>query len=55
MREQALPYRYFLVRGTEMPNLNPTNPRFRLLIEVWKRLPLSVTKIMGPWIVRHLP
>jgi FemAB-related protein (PEP-CTERM system-associated) len=55
MREQALPYRYFLVRGTEMPNLNPTNPKFRLLIEAWKRLPLSVTKIMGPWIVRHLP
>jgi FemAB-related protein (PEP-CTERM system-associated) len=55
MREQALPYKYLLVRSTEMPNLNPTNPKFRLLIEAWKRLPLSVTKIMGPWIVRHLP
>jgi FemAB-related protein (PEP-CTERM system-associated) len=55
MREQALPYRYFLVRGEGMPNLNPTNPKFRLMIEVWKRLPLSLTKIMGPWIVRHLP
>jgi FemAB-related protein (PEP-CTERM system-associated) len=55
MREQALPYRYFLVRGREMPNLNPTNPKFRLMIEAWKRLPLSVTKIVGPLIVRHLP
>jgi FemAB-related protein (PEP-CTERM system-associated) len=55
MREQALPYKYFLVRRTEMPNLNPTNPRFRLMIEAWKRLPLSVTKVIGPWIVRHLP
>jgi FemAB-related protein (PEP-CTERM system-associated) len=55
MVERSLPYKFFLVRGKEPPNLNPTNPKFRLLIEAWKRLPLSVTKIIGPWIVRNLP
>jgi FemAB-related protein (PEP-CTERM system-associated) len=55
MNERALPYRYFLVRAKELPNLNPTNPRFRVFIRAWKRLPLNVTMKLGPMIVRHLP
>jgi FemAB-related protein (PEP-CTERM system-associated) len=55
MSERPLPYKYLLVRGKELPNLNPTNPKFRMLIEIWKRLPLSLTKLIGPRIVRHLP
>jgi FemAB-related protein (PEP-CTERM system-associated) len=55
MRERPLLYQYFLVRRKEMPNLNPSNPKFRLMIEAWKRLPLSATKVIGPWIVRNLP
>jgi len=55
MRERHLPYQYFLVRAKEMPNLNPTNPKFDLLIKAWKRLPLGVTKVIGPRIVKNLP
>jgi FemAB-related protein (PEP-CTERM system-associated) len=55
MRERALPYRYFLVRAREVPNLNPTNPRFALLIRAWKQLPLRVTTSLGPLVVKHLP
>ncbi|MCI0337024.1 MAG: FemAB family PEP-CTERM system-associated protein [Acidobacteria bacterium] len=55
MTERSLPYKYFLVRTGEMPNLNPTNPKFKLMIEAWKRLPLGVTKLIGPKIVRNLP
>jgi len=55
MAETALPYRFLLVRADRMPNLNPMNPKLKLLIETWKRLPLSFTKLIGPMVVRYLP
>lgn len=55
MNERALPYGYFLVTARHMPNLNPLNPKFRLVVETWKRLPLPLTKLLGPRIVRNLP
>ncbi len=54
MTERALPYNFFLVRAAKMPNLNPTNPNFKLMIEIWKRMPLGLTKMIGPKIVKHL-
>ena len=55
MSERPLPYRYYLVRATQMPSLNPANPKFELMIKVWKRLPVGLTKLLGPMIVRKLP
>jgi FemAB-related protein (PEP-CTERM system-associated) len=55
MTARVLPYGYYLVRATRTPSLNPLNPRYRLPIELWKRLPLSLTKLLGPRIVRGLP
>lgn len=54
---QAYPhYWYTLVpAGTQAPELNPDNPKFRLMIAVWKRLPVWLTKIIGPPIVANLP
>jgi hypothetical protein len=43
------------VRAKELPNLNPTNPRFEKMIQIWKHLPLGVTKVVGPMIVKNLP
>ncbi len=55
MEVKPLSYQFYLVRAQEMPNLNPTNPKFELMINVWKRLPLGITKLVGPKIVRNLP
>jgi len=55
MTETPLPYKFFLVRAKRAPNLNPMNPKFKLMIEAWKRLPLSLTKLIGPMIVKYLP
>jgi FemAB-related protein (PEP-CTERM system-associated) len=55
MNERALPYRTLLVRAQRPPNLNPTNPKYRWMIDVWKRLPLGVTKLLGPRLVKYLP
>jgi FemAB-related protein (PEP-CTERM system-associated) len=49
-----LGYQYRLSEGHEMPDLNPLNPKYRLLIETWKRLPLPVANLLGPPIVKGL-
>lgn len=51
---QALPYHYHLVRAKSMPEINPNNPKYALLITVWKKLPLSVSRMLGPLISRYV-
>jgi FemAB-related protein (PEP-CTERM system-associated) len=55
MTETALPYNFLLLGAQSMPDLNPMNPKFKWLIETWKRLPLGFTKLIGPMIVKYLP
>jgi FemAB-related protein (PEP-CTERM system-associated) len=49
-----LAYEFHLVRAEKIPDLNPLNPRFRAFISAWRRLPLPLTKLLGPPIVRCL-
>jgi len=49
-----LAYEYYLVEKNETPNLNPANPKYKLLIDMWKRLPLTVAGRLGPPIARRL-
>jgi FemAB-related protein (PEP-CTERM system-associated) len=51
---EPLHYEYRLLRGTAVPDVNPLNPKFRYFIEAWKRLPLPVANVIGPWIARDL-
>ena len=50
-----LAYQYVLVNGRDIPNISPSNPRLRLFIEGWKRLPMPITKWLGPPLTRWLP
>jgi FemAB-related protein (PEP-CTERM system-associated) len=49
-----LPYRYRLAEGASVPDHNPLNPKYRLFIAAWKKLPLPVANRIGPFIVRGL-
>jgi FemAB-related protein (PEP-CTERM system-associated) len=51
---QPLHYRYKLVRAGSVPENNPNNPKYRLFIKLWQRLPLAVTNFIGPHIVKNL-
>jgi FemAB-related protein (PEP-CTERM system-associated) len=51
---QPLPYEYFLVQAEELPNLSPNNPKYRLLIDTWSRLPLPVANTFGPLVAPYL-
>jgi FemAB-related protein (PEP-CTERM system-associated) len=51
---EPLYYEYLLVGADEMPEVNPTNPRYRLFIEGWKRMPLWLSQRLGPLLARNL-
>lgn len=46
---------YWTLAGQHLPELNPHNPKFTAAINMWRKLPLSITRIMGPMIVKNLP
>jgi FemAB-related protein (PEP-CTERM system-associated) len=52
---QTLPWCYQLTAEGEMPGLNKENESFSLAIRLWKKMPLCVSKIVGPPIARNLP
>jgi FemAB-related protein (PEP-CTERM system-associated) len=51
---QSLFYEFRLMRGSELPQHNPNNPKYKVMIEAWRRLPLSVANRLGPLVVRNL-
>jgi FemAB-related protein (PEP-CTERM system-associated) len=51
---QPLYYAYYLVKARDVPDLNPSNPRYRLFIQAWQRLPLGVSRVVGPWLAKGL-
>ena len=51
---ESMSYEFHLVRATEMPDVNPLNPKYRLFIAGWKRLPLPISRMLGPFLSRSL-
>lgn len=49
-----LEYEYRLKPGAGLPEKNPNNPKYRLFIEAWKRLPLPVANRLGPFLIASL-
>jgi len=48
-------WQYLLEDGAALPELNPSNPKFRLAVKGWQRLPVALTRLLGPRIVRNIP
>lgn len=51
---QALHYEYYLRRGGRLPDASPNNPKYKLMIALWSRLPLGVANRLGPLVSRYL-
>ncbi|MGQ9651627.1 MAG: FemAB family XrtA/PEP-CTERM system-associated protein [Phycisphaerae bacterium] len=49
-----LHYQYWSRPGHEVTILSPEHPKFRRRVEVWKRMPLCLTRWIGPRISRSL-
>jgi FemAB-related protein (PEP-CTERM system-associated) len=49
-----LAYEYCLYRRASIPENNPLNPKYRALIALWRRLPISLANLIGPHLVKGL-
>ena len=49
-----LHYEYCLFKRDAIPQNNPNNPKYQLMIKTWRKLPISVANFLGPFIVRSL-
>ena len=51
---QPLYYEHYLQSLTEVPAINPLNPKYAMMIALWRRFPLPVANFLGPFIAREL-
>lgn len=49
-----LHYEYQLFKRDAVPQNNPNNPKYKLMIEAWRRMPIGMANRLGPFIVRSL-
>ena len=49
-----LHYQYCLYRRESIPQNNPSNAKYKLLIATWRRMPIGLANWLGPFIVRNL-
>jgi serine/alanine adding enzyme len=54
-QEVPLHWVYWVPEGKTLPEVNNQNPRYQLAIRIWQKLPVSITKLIGPSIVKRLP
>jgi len=52
---KQLHWQYYLNRCDKIPAINPDNEKYRIFINLWRKLPLSVANILGPKVIRNFP
>jgi FemAB-related protein (PEP-CTERM system-associated) len=53
-REIRLDYNYLMRKLKDIPDMDPRNPRYRIQIALWRKMPLFVTKAVGPRLISGL-
>ncbi len=51
---RPLHYQYCLYQRDAIPQNNPSNAKYKLLISAWRRMPIGFANWLGPYIVRSL-
>jgi FemAB-related protein (PEP-CTERM system-associated) len=51
---RPITHQFLTVKAAEPPNLNPTNPKYALMIAIWRRLPVPLATAISPFISRDL-
>jgi FemAB-related protein (PEP-CTERM system-associated) len=51
---EPLCYEYFLVKASQVPDLSPKNPKYERMISLWRKLPVPLTRLIGPPVARYL-
>lgn len=50
-----LSYEYLLNTATEVPAMNPSNPKYRMAKKVFANMPLWMAQKVGSWLVKRAP
>jgi len=50
-----LNWQYWIRPGHQLSLAKPDNPKYRRVVELWKKIPVSATRFIGPYISRNLP
>ncbi len=53
-KPQPLAYQYHLAKARDIPNLSPANPKYKKKIQMWQKMPHTLTKLLGPLISKNL-
>jgi FemAB-related protein (PEP-CTERM system-associated) len=53
-QEVPLAWQFLLAPGVSLPELRPDNPKYSMLVRLWKRLPLGVVRLLGPRVIAKL-
>jgi FemAB-related protein (PEP-CTERM system-associated) len=54
-KSAKLYYQYWVQPGYKQSFISPDNPKYKRKVEMWKKLPLWMTRLAGPYISRSLP
>lgn len=54
MEPEPLYYYYHLVKAQDLPNLSPNNPKYKVFIGLWQKLPLKISQLIGPFLSKYL-
>lgn len=49
-----LHYEYCLFKRDSIPQNNPNNAKYKVMISIWRRMPLALANWLGPFVVRNL-
>jgi FemAB-related protein (PEP-CTERM system-associated) len=52
---RPLGYQRYVREGSACVELTPNNPKFRVLRQVWRRLPMPICRRLGAWASHHIP
>jgi FemAB-related protein (PEP-CTERM system-associated) len=50
----ALTYEYKLLKRQDIPQNNPSNPKFQLVVSLWRKTPRPIVNWLGPILVKGL-
>jgi FemAB-related protein (PEP-CTERM system-associated) len=48
-------WQYFLNKNNELPQLNVDNPKYKLAINSWRKMPIQLTTLLGPFLSKYIP
>ncbi|GAA6184324.1 FemAB family XrtA/PEP-CTERM system-associated protein [Aliiglaciecola sp. NS0011-25] len=54
MEPVALHYQFHLVKAEALPNLSPNNPKYQFFIKMWQKLPVWLSRRIGPFLSKFL-